>query len=84
MVGREKKEFGPKAAAAAFLVIQHSTSEMMRRYLPILRKAMENGDADKSSFALLDNRVRMIEGRPQRLGSQVQGSPNSNMYFLTD
>jgi len=76
-----KKEFGPKAAVAAFSVIQHSTSEMMRRYLPILRKAMENGDADKSSFALLDDRVRMIEGRPQRFGSQVQGSPNSNMYF---
>ena len=76
-----KKEFGSKAAVAAFVVVQHSTSEMMRRYLPILRKAMENGDADKSSFALLDDRIRMIEGRPQRFGSQVQGSPNSNMYF---
>jgi hypothetical protein len=76
-----KKEFGSRAALAAFLVIQHSTSEMMRRYLPILRNAMENGDVDKSSFALLDDRVRMIEGRPQRYGSQVQGSPNSKMYF---
>ena len=67
-----KKEFGRKAATAAFLVIQHSTPDMMKRYLPILQNAMENGDADKSSFALLDDRVRMIEGRPQRYGSQVQ------------
>jgi hypothetical protein len=72
-----KKEFGQKAATAAFLVIQHSTPEMMRRYLPILQNAMENGDADKSSFALLDDRVRMIEGRPQRYGSQVQRDPSS-------
>lgn len=72
-----KKELGQKAATAAFLVIQHSTPDMMKRYLPILQSAMENGEADKSSFALLDDRVRMIEGRPQRYGSQIQRDPNS-------
>ena len=74
-----KKEFGKKAATAAFLVIQHSTPEMMRRYLPILSNAMENGDVDKSSFALLDDRVRMTEGRPQRYGSQIQGNRDTKM-----
>jgi hypothetical protein len=54
---------------------------MMKRYLPILQNAMENGEADSQSFAYLDDRVRMIEGRPQRYGSQVQGSPNSKMTF---
>jgi hypothetical protein len=72
-----KKEFGPKAALAAFLVVQHSTPEMMKRYLPVLQNAMENGDANKESVALLDDRVRMIEGRPQRYGSQVRRDPNT-------
>jgi hypothetical protein len=76
-----KKEFGQKAATAAFLVIQHSTPEMMRRYLPILQNAMENGDADKQSFAMLDDRVRMHEGRPQRYGSQIRGNRDTKMTF---
>jgi hypothetical protein len=76
-----KKEFGQKAATAAFLVIQHSTPEMMRRYLPILQNAMENGDADKQSFAMLDDRVRTQEGRPQRYGSQIRGNRDTKMTF---
>jgi hypothetical protein len=76
-----KKEFGQKAATAAFLVIQHSTPEMMRRYLPILQNAMENGDADKQSFAMLDDRVRTHEGRPQRYGSQIRGNRDTKMTF---
>jgi hypothetical protein len=76
-----KKEFGQKAATAAFLVIQHSTPEMMKRYLPILQNAMENGDADKQSFAMLDDRVRTHEGRPQRYGSQIRGNRDTRMTF---
>jgi hypothetical protein len=76
-----KKEFGQKAATAAFLVIQHSTPEMMKRYLPILQNAMENGEADKSSFAMLDDRVRTHEGRPQRYGSQIRGNRDTKMTF---
>jgi hypothetical protein len=76
-----KKEFGQKAATAAFLVIQHSTPEMMKRYLPVLQNAMENGDADKQSFAMLDDRVRTHEGRPQRYGSQIRGNRDTKMTF---
>lgn len=42
---------------------------------------MENGDADKQSFAMLDDRVRMHEGRPQRYGSQIRGNRDTKMTF---
>ena len=76
-----RKEFGNKASQAAFLVLQHSPLEMMKRYLPLLQKALDADEIRKESFALFDDRIRMYEGRPQLYGSQVRvdektGTPN--------
>ena len=65
-------DFGQKAAQVAFLIVQHSNSKMMKQYYLMLRTAMELGDADKASFALLDDRIPMNDGKPQLYGSQLQ------------
>lgn len=57
-------------AHAAWLLIQHAPLEFQQRCLPLLRHAVEQGDASAVELAYLDDRVRMREHRPQRHGTQ--------------
>jgi|GEM_PF-1339612 len=65
------KQFGGKAATAAFLILQHSDLGYQKRYLPLARDAAAKGDMPASGLALLEDRVRLREGRNQIYGSQV-------------
>jgi hypothetical protein len=67
----EKKDVGAKAAYAAFIVVQHAPHEMMKRYFPMIQKAVERGDLPKAEFARFDDRLRMDAGQPQRYGTQT-------------
>ncbi len=77
-----REELGSKASQAVFLVVQHSNLEMMKRYLPLLKAAMDKDDFWKGSYALLYDRICMIEGRPQLYGSQLQGSKGVGKLFF--
>lgn len=77
----EVKDVGAKAAFAAFMVVQHSPAEDMKRYFPMVQKAMERGDLSKNSFAMFDDRVRMYEKRPQRYGTQINGDAKGIRTF---
>ena len=59
-------------SGTAFLVIQHADIEMQEQYLPILTEAAEKGELRYSSLALLIDRVRMRQNKPQLYGSQLQ------------
>lgn len=72
----EKKDVGEKAAYAAYLVVQHAPREYMKRYAPMVQKAMERGDVSKAAFAIFDDRLRMYYDQPQRFGSQVKTDEN--------
>jgi len=65
------KQFGGKAANAAFLILQHSDLSYQKRYLPLARDAAAKGDMPPSSLALLEDRVRLRERQKQIYGSQV-------------
>jgi len=58
------------AGNAAFLVIQHADLKTRQKYLPTLQKAAEAGELNKSSLALLIDRVRVDEGKKQLYGTQ--------------
>lgn len=64
---------GSDGAEAAWLILQHSISEpgLLRRALPLLTAAAREGDADPVHAAMLEDRIRVFEGRPQRYGTQV-------------
>ena len=66
-----RKQFGDKAASAAFLIVQHSALSYQKKYLPLARDAAAKGDLWASSLALLEDRVRLREGQKQLYGSQV-------------
>ena len=54
-----------------WLVIQHSDVECQKAYYPMLRDAAEKGELRWDDIALLEDRIAMHEGRPQKYGSQA-------------
>jgi hypothetical protein len=69
---------GPDGAAAAWRIAQHAIGEpdFMRACLTLLDEATQRGDAPRWQFAMMDDRIRTFEGRPQRYGSQLRDTVN--------
>jgi hypothetical protein len=42
----------------------------------LIDRASETGDAPRWQFALIDDRIRVFEGRPQRYGTQLRHGPS--------
>lgn len=72
----KRSEVGPKAASAAFLIVQHSDLEYQKKYLPFLKKAVAANEAEGRSLALLEDRILMKEGKNQIYGSQLRSDGN--------
>jgi KDO2-lipid IV(A) lauroyltransferase len=64
---------GADGADAAFLVLQHAIGEpeQQRRSLPLLTEAAALGEVPPLQPAMLLDRIRFFEGRPQRYGTQL-------------
>ncbi len=60
------------ACEVFWLVIQHSSMESQRKYLPMFHEAVKRGELDASAVAMMEDRVAVFEGRPQKYGSQVE------------
>lgn len=60
-----------KAAAAAFLVLQHASLVDQERYVSVMRIAVEQGEARTQDLALLEDRILIRNGKPQKFGSQI-------------
>ncbi len=61
---------GEEAARAAWLIAQHAIGEpaFMRACLARLEEAVANGEAPAWQAAMLEDRIRALEGRTQRYG----------------
>jgi len=71
MVGRE-------GATAAWVIAQHSDQdvELQQQALELLQAAVDDGQADPTELAYLEDRVAVNNGEPQRYGTQVRCSPD--------
>ena len=63
---------GSEASHDYWLLVQHQTPEVQRKILPDLEKAAHRGEASKSDYAYLYDRVQVGLGKPQRWGTQVK------------
>jgi hypothetical protein len=65
---------GDKGARAAWRVAMHSYAEpdFMRQCRDLVDRATQGGDAPRWQFAMIDDRVRVYEGKPQRYGTQLR------------
>lgn len=76
-----QRSVGPKQANTVWLVIQHAPLAVQEKYLPLIQKAADEGEMEKSNLALLVDRIRMYRGKKQLYGSQIITSPTGKKFF---
>jgi hypothetical protein len=71
---------GEPGARAAWLVLQHAVAdpELAKRCVTVLGGAMARGDVAPSELAVLVDRIRFFEGRPQVYGTQMDFDENGS------
>jgi hypothetical protein len=73
------QEVNQEQMNAIWLGLQHTESKYRIKYFPLIEKAVKNGDLSKEQYALMKDRIRMDEGKPQIYGSQIE---NGKLYDL--
>ena len=75
---------GDDGSAAAALVLQHAIldPELMRGAETLLRRAVDAGEAEPKAWALLVDRIRSFEARPQLYGTQYDWDDAGNLSPL--
>lgn len=62
---------GAEAVDAAFLIVQHSPfHDFLVEVLPLVERDVRAGVLDAQAYALMFDRIRVHDGRPQRYGTQ--------------
>jgi hypothetical protein len=75
-------QIGTQANTTLFMVIQHAHLPIHKKYLPIIKAAVDEGKAKGAHLALLQDRIDLKEGRKQCYGSQIMWSTRNNKCFL--
>ena len=72
---------GADGADAAWLILQHAIAQpdLLRRALPLLETAARNGRAAPVHAAMLEDRIRFFEGRPQHYATQLDWDAEGNL-----
>lgn len=83
LVGKDKVG---NAVGVFWTIIQHSDLTTQKKYLPLFQEAAKKGDITQEGVAMMEDRINLFEGKPQRYGSQIvedeQGRPM--VYQLLD
>ncbi len=72
---------GEEASKAAWFIVQHSIGRpvFMKNAARLMKKEIENGQADQINFAYLVDRIAVLEGKPQWYGTQFDWDENGEM-----
>jgi hypothetical protein len=76
---------GENGAKAAWLIAQHAIGNppFMRKCLSLIKQAASKNEVPQWQAAMLEDRIRMYEGRPQVYGSQFQPNENGEVVPYT-
>jgi hypothetical protein len=79
-----ERQVGSEAAEAAWLIVQHAIAHpaLQRRALELVQAAAQRGDAPALHAAMLEDRIRTLEGLPQRYGTQFDWDAHSQLSPL--
>jgi hypothetical protein len=84
----KRSEVGPEAAGAAFFVLQHSNAEAQQKYISMFEKRCRENEASSQQYALMFDRMRMNQDKPQRFGTHSYLDPSKGrtdeLYPLED
>ncbi|MCL2132587.1 MAG: hypothetical protein FWH36_09120, partial [Lentimicrobiaceae bacterium] len=73
---------GVEGNQTLYLVIQHSNTETREKYLPMMREAVKNGNANAFNLAYLEDRTALGKGEKQIYGSQVLYYYETGEHFV--
>jgi hypothetical protein len=62
---------GREGAEGAFFVVQHADLDYQKKYLSVVRQAVEQDNLSPSLLAMLEDRIRVKEGKKQIYGTQL-------------
>jgi len=79
-----KSKVGEEAASAAWLILQHAIAHpaLQRKCFPLLVEQVQAGEITTRQMAMLEDRIRCFEGRPQRFGTQFDWDEKKMMSPL--
>jgi len=75
-------DIGRNAYDGLFFTLQHANNETQERYLPILRKALEEEKVLPNHFAMFTDRIAVSNNRDQTYGTQLGKNLETNEFFL--
>jgi hypothetical protein len=77
-------QVGADGARAAWLIVQHAIGQpaLQRDALAALRQAAARGEVPAMQPAMLEDRIRTLEGRAQRYGTQVDWDESGELSPL--
>lgn len=80
------KELVGDACEVFWMVTQHASVQQQQKYLPVFKAAVKKGDIHPSHVAMMEDRINVFEGKPQKYGSQLHtGSDGKEqLYPLQD
>ncbi len=76
---------GKDGSKSAWLIVQHAVldTKFMNKCLPLLKEAINQGEAEGWCFAYLQDRVLTMSGKPQIYGTQHDIDKKGNAYPLS-
>jgi hypothetical protein len=77
-------DVGEDGLNAAWTIVQHAIAmpEFQRRYLAVIKRAVSEGAVPAWQAAMLEDRIRFFEGRPQVYGTQFDWDAAGEMSPL--
>jgi peroxiredoxin len=76
-----KSVVGEESSLAAWYVLQHNPDKIPT-YLPLIKKAAEDGEISMRSAAMMEDRYLMNEGKPQIYGTQGMTYDDARGSFI--
>jgi hypothetical protein len=84
----KQSQVGSLAASAAFFILQHSNAEAQEKYIGMFENACQNKEGNCQQYALMFDRMRMNQDKPQRFGTHAYLDPSkgstNELYPLED
>ena len=76
-----KSVVGEESSLVAWNVLQHNPDKIPL-YLPLVKKAANDGEIPKTSAAMMEDRYLMLEGKPQVYGTQGMTYDDARGSFI--
>jgi hypothetical protein len=74
------RKVGEPGERACFFIVQHAENQVRKKTLPLLKKAVEEGESPPEYYALMHDRYQIFRGKKQLYGSQL--SIENGVYKL--